>query len=168
MNNKLIRLTEQDLHRIVKESVSKIVNEAYGTAPKADQEIVKNIEDGPELDWDNVETDEEKRSFDGAFQLDKVLTDLYNNIWEYFCDYNSYVKYGAKPFDCEETYWDTQNEKLDDKLFRYAAAIRNKIRDAILIHRQYLNTIGMRTGQPFNGADDWYKRAGYGKKPHFD
>ena len=29
MNKKLIRLTEQDLHRIVKESVNKILKEAY-------------------------------------------------------------------------------------------------------------------------------------------
>ena len=29
MNKKLIRLTEQDLHRIVKESVNKIVKEGF-------------------------------------------------------------------------------------------------------------------------------------------
>ena len=29
MNKKLIRLTESDLHRIVKESVNRVLNEAY-------------------------------------------------------------------------------------------------------------------------------------------
>ena len=33
MNKKLIRLTEQDLHRIVKESVNKILKEGYFDDP---------------------------------------------------------------------------------------------------------------------------------------
>lgn len=37
MNKKLIRLTEQDLHRIVKESVNRILNEAR----RGDDEYVK-------------------------------------------------------------------------------------------------------------------------------
>jgi hypothetical protein len=35
MNNKLIRLTESDLHRIVKESVDRILTETYNSEGKS-------------------------------------------------------------------------------------------------------------------------------------
>ena len=45
MNNmKLIRLTETDLHRIVRESVNNIVNEAYGTMSYYDELRLKHLE----------------------------------------------------------------------------------------------------------------------------
>lgn len=36
MNKKIVRLTESDLHKIIKESVRKVVNEADGTSPQKD------------------------------------------------------------------------------------------------------------------------------------
>ena len=46
MNKKQIRLTESDLKQIVKESVSKILNEAYGTLPKDDWNFTATLNDG--------------------------------------------------------------------------------------------------------------------------
>ena len=62
MNNmKLIRLTETDLHRIVKESVNNIVNEAYGTMSYYDELRLKHLdkEMSPQFnddthDFDNI------------------------------------------------------------------------------------------------------------------
>lgn len=46
MNKKLIRLTEQDLHRIIKESVSKILKESYIDATPYEYDV----DDGDEFD----------------------------------------------------------------------------------------------------------------------
>ena len=48
MEKKLIRLTESDLHRIVKTSVSKIINEAYmdGGYEQIDLDGSVNVDDG--------------------------------------------------------------------------------------------------------------------------
>ena len=43
MNKKQIRLTESDLKQIIKESVSKILNEAYGTMPSQDKATMWNL-----------------------------------------------------------------------------------------------------------------------------
>ena len=56
MNKKLIRLTESDLHRIVKESVNRILMESKGLDPsKRDSEFASNIKwsDKPDLDSAN-------------------------------------------------------------------------------------------------------------------
>lgn len=37
MNKRLLRLTENDLRNIVKMSVNKVLNEAYGTPPRSDE-----------------------------------------------------------------------------------------------------------------------------------
>lgn len=37
MNKNLIKLTESDLHRVVNESVKKVLKEAYGTPSEADE-----------------------------------------------------------------------------------------------------------------------------------
>lgn len=42
-NKKQIRLTESDLKQIVKESVNKILNEAYGTMPQDDANFVGTL-----------------------------------------------------------------------------------------------------------------------------
>ena len=53
MTKKIIKLSEGDLHKIVKESAQKILNEAYGTMPLSDfqknVDIDTNDEDGISL-----------------------------------------------------------------------------------------------------------------------
>ena len=46
MNKKQIRLTESDLKQIVKESVNKILNEAYGTLPRNDWHFTTTLNNG--------------------------------------------------------------------------------------------------------------------------
>ena len=45
MEKKLVKLTEGDLHRIVKESVKKIMQEAYGTPTRADDKRLSYLDD---------------------------------------------------------------------------------------------------------------------------
>lgn len=55
MNKKLIRLTENDLHRIVKESVNRILMESKGLDPsKRDSEFASNIKWDGEPDMDKA------------------------------------------------------------------------------------------------------------------
>ncbi len=56
MNNKLIRLTESDLHKIVKESVNKILNEWWDE----DGDWVGGYEDANE---ENAQTNKNKRYY---------------------------------------------------------------------------------------------------------
>ena len=53
MNNKVIRLTEGDLHRIVKESVNRILREEFGLGHKEDLEDLSNTNDEKEYDFHN-------------------------------------------------------------------------------------------------------------------
>ena len=52
MNKKQIRLTESDLKQIVKESVNKILNEAYGTSPQKDIKIANRYANAPNPEFD--------------------------------------------------------------------------------------------------------------------
>ena len=52
MNKKQIRLTESDLKQIVKESVNKILNEAYGTSPQKDINIANRYANAPNPEFD--------------------------------------------------------------------------------------------------------------------
>ena len=55
MNKRLIKLTEQDLHRIVKESVNRILMESKGLDPsKRDSEFASNIKWSGEPDLDKA------------------------------------------------------------------------------------------------------------------
>ena len=75
MNKKQIRLTESDLKQIVKESVNKIISEAYGTMTDDDSKLITK------LDADRYSED----SFYSDFIRDlkslyrRVRTYIYNN-----------------------------------------------------------------------------------------
>ena len=79
MNKRLIKLTEQDLHRIVKESVNRILMESKGLDPsKRDSEFASNIKwsGEPDLDkanewrksWHNTHRGEKKAKGDTKFR----------------------------------------------------------------------------------------------------
>ena len=53
-NKKTIRLAESDLHRILKESVNKVLNEGqYGEIKKVYYQLINNIEELIDLLYDN-------------------------------------------------------------------------------------------------------------------
>ena len=52
MNKKQIRLTESDLKQIVKESVNRILNEAYGTSPQKDIKTANRYANAPNPEFD--------------------------------------------------------------------------------------------------------------------
>jgi len=73
MNKKLIRLTESDLHKIVKESVNKILKEEYSTPPLKDRTSFANYAN---VDYYNGGIDD-KEDFDSvAGILNQVYTHL--------------------------------------------------------------------------------------------
>ena len=85
MNKKLIRLTESDLHRIVKQSVSKILKEG-----KFD-DIYKNYPGSPE-DSEIFELyqkrEELKREYEDALkEIDRQINAHYNWADDHFADY---------------------------------------------------------------------------------
>ena len=84
MNKKLIKLTESDLHRIVKESVQKILNEVTWTDSKGNIHKDQHGTD-PEA-WDNLEDERMKRTkvrayptLDQAIETDKNFSGIHRN-----------------------------------------------------------------------------------------
>ena len=74
MNKKLIRLTESDLHRIVKKSVNKILKETV-------------LPNGQGTDWD------EPYDYDEPYQIncptkDELMAALREKDWDAICGYN--------------------------------------------------------------------------------
>ena len=57
MNKKLIRLTENDLHRIVKESVNRLLNEAHYDAKDYRRRKMRSKLDKPLSDLDKEKVD---------------------------------------------------------------------------------------------------------------
>lgn len=96
MNKKLIRLTEQDLHKIVKESVNKVVNEVYSGFHGGVQNIyekdeldalykamdgVRNLIEKNEKLYKNCLGDEFNKSFYSALNI--VVNALYAKLGMY-------------------------------------------------------------------------------------
>lgn len=52
MNKKQIKLTENDLKQIVKESVNNILSEAYGTSPQKDIKMANRYANAPNPEFD--------------------------------------------------------------------------------------------------------------------
>ena len=64
MNKKLIRLTEQDLHNIVKESVNMVLNEIHFNAKDYSRRNTKNKLSEPPFDLDKEKFDVAKLARD--------------------------------------------------------------------------------------------------------
>ena len=82
MTKKIIKLSEGDLHKIVKESAQKILNEAYGTMPLSD--FQKNVD---------IDTNDE----DGI--------SLYITLYSYFKQFFWEVSYGDFGYWRSWLYW---------------------------------------------------------------
>ena len=126
MNKKLIRLTESDLHRIVKESVNRILMESKGLDPsKRDSEFASNIKwsGEPDLDkanewrksWHNTHRGEKKVKGDTKFrdmarkqnERGNFIHKLKTNQDEWL---RNYVKEDYNPFDNDDfEEWDRIN-----------------------------------------------------------
>ena len=82
MNKKLIRLTESDLKQIVKESVNKILNEAYGTMPKDDIKRVANLDAASQSRFDERgEEIEDIKNDEFSRRLQDLQRDLTKCWW---------------------------------------------------------------------------------------
>ena len=82
MNKKQIRLTESDLKQIVKESVNKILNEAYGTMPKDDIKRVANLDAASQSRFDERgEEIEDIKNDEFSRRLQNLQRDLTKCWW---------------------------------------------------------------------------------------
>ena len=82
MNKKLIRLTESDLHRIVRESVNKVLREAEGyNWKKYENNPERTKRDDNEKSWDEFNLKPWRKHFPSS-RPDASLNDLYDG-----CDY---------------------------------------------------------------------------------
>ena len=72
MNKKLIRLTEQDLHRIVKESVNKIVKEGFDEGMGVASMLADKIEDV--LTQSGLDYDRNQNGFNVYPSNDTIVT----------------------------------------------------------------------------------------------
>ena len=82
MNKKQIRLTESDLKQIVKESVNKILSEAYGTMPKDDIKRAANLDAASQSRFDERgEEIEDIKNDEFSRRLQNLQRDLTKCWW---------------------------------------------------------------------------------------
>lgn len=82
MNKKQVRLTESDLKQIVKESVNKILSEAYGTMPKDDIKRAANLDAASQSRFDERgEEIEDIKNDEFSRRLQDLQRDLTKCWW---------------------------------------------------------------------------------------
>ena len=109
MNKKFIRLTESDLHKIVKESVNKILKEEYSTPPLKDRTSFANYAN---VDYYNGGIDD-KEDFDS-------VAGILNQVYTHLIDIQELL-----PNDTNfELIGDTQNGS--EKYFKYLTKCINR------------------------------------------
>ena len=92
MNKKLIRLTEGDLHRIVKESVNRVLNEGvFGSEPPYYWSISELRKSGANLgEWESYQCVEDSASSDDSMQSEfETPDDAYSDGLEQLKYYNN-------------------------------------------------------------------------------
>lgn len=92
MNKKLIRLTESDLHRIVKESVNRVLKEGvFGSEPPYYWSISELRKSGVNLgEWESYQCVEDSASSDDSMQSEfETPDDAYSDGLEQLKYYNN-------------------------------------------------------------------------------
>jgi hypothetical protein len=129
MNKKQIRLTESDLKQIVKESVNKILYEAYGTMPTQDK-VSQNVYGGADFDKSAYSNDNEQLI---AEYMQKLASGIYNVMGA--SEWFGYYSEG-------EILGDSKNPSLK----KYSDMIYNKIQEIENIYQQIRRIMTMRLG----------------------
>lgn len=143
MNKKQVKLTESDLKQIVKESVNKILNEAYGTPRMADREYLNRFKEKQPI-HDN--------DYNDIVSIYKQLLNVYNYVSE-----------------CYTTRMDTPDEDgaryYDEvKSSKYASLIRKYIRNAMDICQMVMDKYVMDAGEQPESYRSTYGKDYFDKK----
>ena len=77
MNKKLIRLTESDLHRIVKQSVNKVLKEGVGDSVKIYNDLSGLLDKARDLSGELIDS----AYNDGQKGLIRIATTIQNALW---------------------------------------------------------------------------------------
>ncbi len=116
MNKKQIRLTESDLKQIVKESIDKILNEAYGTPSKQDRETLDGLDSFPYRGSSSS-------TFKGTMKVGELINDLEDAIrsmiWKDETYYNdasikTRQRHFSEPYPNIRKYEDALTKKLEE------------------------------------------------------
>ena len=126
MNNKQIRLTESDLQQIVKESVNKILKEAYGTPSSHDYWAAQSVND---IDFGGQVAGTKQEIISS-----KIDNEIKSSLFHALRGLNEIEDY-------------TKNNSVDLNLSNYINSIRKKLYDTIAMCRMAKNKLVMNIGQ---------------------
>ena len=87
MNKKLIRLTESDLHKIVKESVNRILNEAIPTKVVTKKDAIDYVNGIFDMCEELKDMGSKRLSVRNIYPYEKVYSKYYSN-WEDAINHN--------------------------------------------------------------------------------
>jgi len=122
MNKKQIRLTESDLHRIVKESVKKVLNEKDG--------YDRNLKNTFKHYWKQVEPSLLKYDDEADFQNNQLKQMIYNAMWdkpEEADVLNKHIEYSDK------------NHKIFNMFAKHKIDKEEYIKQVEMIQQEYAN-----------------------------
>ena len=126
MNNKQIRLTESDLQQIVKESVNKILKEAYGTPSSQDYWAAQSVND---IDFGGQVAGTKQEIISS-----KIDNEIKSSLFHALRGLNEIEDY-------------TKNNSVDLNLSNYINSIRKKLYDTIAMCRMAKKKLVMNIGQ---------------------
>lgn len=132
-NKKQIRLTESDLKQIVKESVNKVLSEAYGTMNAQDSADMARL-DNPYSDYVPKEN-RYNSGKDSSYDVNKIM-----ELWHYLNDFN---------YDSDTVYYLHQINQ------NYAEAIMKHIDKARILLEKIIKIAKMNMGQQPDKLYNW-------------
>ena len=152
MNKKQVRLTESDLKQIVKQSVNKILNEAYGTPSRFNREYLNSFKEKQPI-HDN--------DYNGIISIYNQLLNVRNSVSEW------HTTRMFTPNEDGERYYD------EVKSSKYASLICKYIRKAMDICQMVMDKSVMDAGeQPesYRSADskDYFDKKKFAKTQDSD
>ena len=155
MNKKQIRLTESDLKQIVKESVSKILSEAYGTPRKWDKETFGSLATPSYEEWNPSQSTLRKdyyngnRPFEGVMKVGELINDLYGAIRDITWKDEDYLNDAGM-----KTTRTFAGDRGRNTIFKYQDLLTKKLDEMNHIHKLLLNKLKQTTGeQPYSRYD---------------
>lgn len=145
MNKKQIRLTESDLKQIVKESVSRILNEAYGTPSNDDKDTFTSLDRRPyEKNWSpsqwRINND---RPFENTMKVGELINELGAAIQDMYYKDKDYYNDAGIETKRGRFMW----ERGENTIFKYQDLLHKKVGEMQRIYDLLLNKLKQTTGE---------------------
>ncbi len=145
MNKKQIRLTESDLKQIVKESVSRILNEAYGTPSNDDKDTFTSLDRRPyDKNWSpsqwRINND---RPFENTMKVGELINELGAAIQDMYYKDKDYYNDAGIETKRGRFMW----ERGENTIFKYQDLLNKKVDEMQRIYDLLLNKLKQTTGE---------------------